>query len=78
MLISNQFPTEEYAKLSVALPNTKSDKFEAYVHISPIGDKDIMVVGKRKPLLNSNSKSDVKRLQKYQEQFKEYQDKYKM
>jgi hypothetical protein len=78
LLISNQFPTEEYAKLSVALPNTKSDKFEAYVHISPIGDKDIMVVGKRKPLLNSNSKSDVKRLQKYQEQFKEYQDKYKM
>ena len=69
--ISNQFPTKEYAKLSVALPNTKCDKFEAYVHLpSSIGDKDIMVVGKRKPFLNSNSKVDMKRLEKYQEQFK--------
>ena len=76
--ISNQFPTEEYARLSVALPNTKCDKFEAYVHLpSSIGDKDVMVVGKRKPFLNSNSKVDMKRLQKYKEQFKLLQSKYK-
>ncbi|MCO0600265.1 leucine-rich repeat domain-containing protein [Peribacillus butanolivorans] len=74
--ISNQFPTEEYAKLSVAIPETKCDKFKAYVNLpSPIGEDDVMVVGKRKPFLNS--KVDVKKLQKYEEQFKAYQEKYK-
>ncbi|KON68784.1 hypothetical protein AKG34_08245 [Peribacillus butanolivorans] len=42
---------------------------------SPIGEDDVMVVGKRKPFLNS--KVDVKKLQKYEEQFKAYQEKYK-
>lgn len=74
--ISNQFPTEEYAKLSVAIPDTKCDKFKAYVNLaSPIGEEDVMVVGKRKPFLNS--KVNVKKLQKYEEQFKAYQEKYK-
>lgn len=74
--ISNQFPTEEYAKLSVAIPDTKCDKFKAYVNLSsPIGGENVMVVGKRKPFLNS--KVDVKKLQKYEEQFKAYQEKYK-
>ncbi|MBM7618653.1 hypothetical protein JOC95_000495 [Bacillus tianshenii] len=74
--ISNQFPTEEYARLSVTLPNTKCDCFEPYIFLSsPIEDKDVMVVGKRKPFLNS--KVDVKKLQKYEEQFKVYQEKYK-
>lgn len=41
------------------------------LRMSPIDDKDVMVVGKRKPFLNS--KVDVKRLQKYEEQFKEFQ-----
>lgn len=74
--ISNQFPTEEYARLSVALPNTKCDSFEPFIFLSsPIEDKDVMVVGKRKPFLNS--KADQKKLQKYEEQFKSYQSKYK-
>ena len=74
--ISNQFPTEEYAKLSVALPNTKCDKFKAYVYLSsPIGNEDVMVVGKRKPFLNS--KVDVKRLQKYEQQFEGFQENYR-
>lgn len=73
--ISNQFPTEEYARLSVTLPNTKCYCFEPYIFLSsPIDDKDVMVVGKRKPFLNS--KVDVKKLQKYEEQFKAYQEKY--
>ena len=74
--ISNQFPTEEYARLSVALPNTQCKYFQPYIHLSnPIDDKDIMVVGKRKPLLNS--KVDMKKLKKYEEQFKSLQDKYR-
>lgn len=74
--VANQFPTEEYAMLSVALPNTKCDYFKPYIYLhSPIDGKDIMVIGKRKPFLNS--KVDVKRLQKYEEQFKEFQRKYK-
>ncbi|MGM9929385.1 MAG: leucine-rich repeat domain-containing protein [Bacillus sp. (in: firmicutes)] len=74
--ISNQFPTEEYARLSVTLLNTKCDCFKPYIFLSsPIEDKDVMVVGKRKPFLNS--KVDVKKLQKYEEQFKAYQEKHK-
>ncbi|WP_144680209.1 leucine-rich repeat domain-containing protein [Bacillus altitudinis] len=74
--ISNQFPTEEYARLSVTLPNTKCDRLAPYIFLSsPIVDKDVMVIGKRKPKLNS--KVDGTKLQKYEEQFKAYQEKYK-
>lgn len=73
--ISNQFPTEEYARLSVLLPNTKCDYFEPYIVLpDPIDDKDIMVTGKRKPFLNS--KDDAKRIQKYKDQFEDFQIKY--
>ncbi|WP_339209155.1 leucine-rich repeat domain-containing protein [Bacillus sp. FSL R5-0432] len=73
--ISNQFPTEEYARLSVTLPNTKCDRFAPYIFLSsPIVDKDVMVIGKRKPKLNS--KVDGAKLQKYEKQFKAYQQKY--
>lgn len=62
--------------LSVTLPKTKCDCFKPYIFLSsPIEDKDVMVVGKRKPFLNS--KVDVKKLQKYEEQFKAYQQKHK-
>ncbi|WP_308160472.1 leucine-rich repeat domain-containing protein [Bacillus sp. ISL-77] len=74
--ISNQLPTEEYARLSVALPDTKCDLFEPYVKVdNPIEGKDIMVIGKRKPFLNSTT--DSTKLRKYEEQFREFQDKYK-
>ncbi|RSD28615.1 leucine-rich repeat domain-containing protein [Mesobacillus subterraneus] len=73
--ISNQFPTEEYARLSVALPNTQCDYFRPYIFLSdPIDEKDVMVIGKRKPFLNS--KADVKKLHKYEEQFKAFQEKF--
>lgn len=74
--ISNQFPTEEYAKLSVALPETKCDYFHPYVKLNDsIDGKDIMVIGKRKPFLNAIL--DIKKLEKYDEQFKAFQEKYK-
>ncbi|MGN4544270.1 leucine-rich repeat domain-containing protein [Bacillus cereus group sp. MYBK95-2] len=75
--ISNQFPTEEYARLSVILKNTKCDFFQPYINFpdDSIDDKNIMVVGKRKPFLNSDT--DLKKIKKYEEQFKIFQDKYK-
>lgn len=73
--ISNQFPTEEYARLSVFLPNTECSHFRAYIKLqSAIDDKDVLVVGKRKPYLNSQT--DSKKLQKYEQQFKDFQQKY--
>ncbi|MFC4354233.1 leucine-rich repeat domain-containing protein [Chryseomicrobium palamuruense] len=45
--ISNQFPTQEYARLSVKLANANCELFHPYILLeSPIEDKDIMVVGK--------------------------------
>lgn len=75
--ISNQFPTEEYARLSIILKNTKCDFFQPYIKFpdDSIDDKNIMVVGKRKPFLNSDT--DFKKIKKYEEQFKIFQDKYK-
>lgn len=43
---------------------------------NPIEDKDVMVIGKRKPFLNS--KADVEKLQKYEKPFSMYQEKYRM
>jgi Leucine-rich repeat (LRR) protein len=40
LIISNQFPAEEYARLSVALPHTKCDYFRPYVKLNnPIEGK---------------------------------------
>lgn len=73
--LSNQFPTEEFARLSVTLPQTKCDYFQPYVKLDdPIDGKDIMVIGKRKPFLNSST--DIKKLQKYEEKFRELQEIY--
>ncbi|CAH2713892.1 hypothetical protein BACCIP111895_01046 [Neobacillus rhizosphaerae] len=74
--ISNQFPTEDFAMLSVELPHTKCDYFQPYVKLDdPIDGKDVMVIGKRKPFLNSSA--DIKRIEKYEEQFEAFQRKYK-
>lgn len=73
--ISNQFPTEEYAKLSVCLPNTLCSLFQPYTKLHQhIDGKDIMVTGKRKPFLNSVA--DAHRLDKYAKQFRAFQDKH--
>ncbi|MFC0274214.1 hypothetical protein ACFFIX_22965 [Metabacillus herbersteinensis] len=75
LTISNQFSTEEYARLSVSLPDTKSDYFQPYVVLDDtIDGKDIMVIGKRKPFLNSQT--DKKKLKKYSTQFSLYRKKF--
>lgn len=74
--ISNQFPNSEYAKLSVALPNTKCRYFQPYVEAKGIfPDKDTMVTGTRKPFLHSER--DAERLAKYATEFKKLQDQFR-
>lgn len=74
--LSNQFPTDEYAYLSVYLEETKCDYFAPYIEISsPIDGKDVMVVGNRKPFLNKIT--DSKKITQYVEQFKAIQAKYR-
>lgn len=66
---------EEYAKLSVALPYTQCEFFRPYVYMNnAIEGKNIMVIGRRRPLLNS--KTDTVKIQKYEEQFKNLQEEY--
>ncbi|OWT51614.1 internalin [Bacillus sp. K2I17] len=74
--LSNQFKVEEYAKLSVALPYTECEFFKPCVYMNDaIEGKNIMVIGRRRPLLNS--KMDTVKIQKYEEQFKKLQEEYK-
>ncbi len=64
--ISNQFPTDEYAFLSVRLPKTKCAMFgpwERHKHWK----QDIMIVGKGKPFLSS--KTDQDRIRRYEHAF---------
>lgn len=73
--ISNQFNTEEYAMLSIYLSNTQCDKFNPYVlMVEPIEGKDLMVTGRRKPLLSS--RKDEQRIKKYEEEFTKLQKKF--
>ncbi len=70
--ISNIYPTEEYARLSVALPNTHCLLFQAYVDLTPEGlPGQMMVVGKGKPVLD---KEDRLLLRNYEREFEEYQE----
>ena len=73
--ISNQFPTEEYAKLSVWLPKVECEYFKPYIDLKQkIGNNDVMVVGKRKPFLNKGT--DSRRLKKYEQEFNRLREKY--
>ena len=66
--LSNQFETIDYAYLSVKLPNTKCDSFKPYIkYDKPIGDRDTMITGKRKPFLNSLN--DRTKIEKYERDF---------
>ncbi len=72
---SNQFSTEDFAYLSVKLPHTKCNYFSPYVEISkPVGEKNVMVTGKRKPFLNKSR--DSKKLESYVKQFEALRNKY--
>lgn len=71
--VSNQFQTADYAYLSVALPSTACDHFAPYVSLaSPIGAKDVMVVGARKPFLHATT--EARRLATYVDAFRRLQD----
>lgn len=66
--LSNQFETKEYAWLASRLPNVECDMFQATVETNIINTNnetvwDTMVVGRRKPFLNS--KSDKAKIDKY-------------
>lgn len=72
LVISNTFSTEDFAYLAAKLPNTECHYFSASVPIDgrAIGDGiDTMVVGSRKPFLNS--KTDERRLNNYRKKFAE-------
>jgi hypothetical protein len=66
--LPNLFPTKEYALLSMKLKNTKCAYFAPYIKLTQeIDGKDIMVIGKGKPFLNSIS--DEVKLKKYTQDF---------
>jgi len=68
LVLPNLFPTREYAMLSVRLQNTRCDKFAPYIKLDrAIDGKDRMVVGRRRPLLNSTA--DAERLKRYAKDF---------
>ena len=73
--VSNQFPTEDYAYLSAALPHVQCDLFASHVKLSEaIDGKDVMVVGNRKPFLSSTD--DVTRIEGYQKAFEELRSEF--
>jgi hypothetical protein len=73
--VSNQFRTEDYAYLSVALPAVECRLFTAFVSLpTPIAGKDVMVVGSHKPILSSTS--DRARLEKYESAFQRLRDEF--
>lgn len=77
LVVSNQFPTEAYAHLSVCLPDVECKMFRPYVSLAKaIGGKDVMVVGKGKPFLNSVD--DAARLEKYCAEFAAFQAAYRV
>jgi len=76
LTVSNQFPTEDYAFLSVALANTECSMFAAYVKLQqPLAGKDVMVVGKGKPLLSTAR--DGPRLARYAAEFAARRDEHR-
>lgn len=77
LALSNQFETEDYAYLSVQMPETECAQFAAYQQLNPSKYGDIMVTGKRKPFLKSRDPKDQARLQKYVAAFKEMQDRFR-
>jgi len=71
--LSNQFPTEEYARLSVALPHVHCPHFEPYLDMPGGGaGRRVMVTGSGKPVLTLPE--DSVRLARYVQRFRELQD----
>lgn len=75
LAVSNQFATEDYARLAARLPGVKCDMFAPWVRLAtPVAGKDVLVVGKRKPMLNSEK--DAARIARYEEAFRKLKDRY--
>lgn len=75
--ISNAFPTEQFAFLSVRLPRVDCDLFSAFVRVGkPSEEFDTMIVGSRKPFLHS--KRDAARIKKYADAFLQLQDEHRV
>ena len=70
--LSNQFETEDYAYLAARLPEVEAGRLAPYTRLAtPITDKDVMITGKRKPLLSSTK--DAERIARYELAFWEMQ-----
>ena len=66
--ICNRFKTEEFAYLAANMQDVECDMFQAYIKLGhSIGENDVMVVGSRKPFLNSVK--DIEKLKKYEANF---------
>lgn len=73
LILSNQFPTEEYARLSVLLPHCACDMFRPYSELSDMGK--VMITGKRKPFLDPQS--DQAKIETYVVQWQALQDRFR-
>jgi hypothetical protein len=74
--LSNQFPTEEYARLSVALPHIQCTHFSPYLDFGAGEDANqVMVTGKGKPVLSLPK--DAARLERYVQRFREMQESFR-
>lgn len=70
--LSNQFETEDYAYLSVALPNTRCSCFAPWIPVKLPNEKDTMLIGKRNRFLNS--KTDQERIAAAELKFKKLRE----
>jgi hypothetical protein len=66
------FGTEQFAWLAVHIPNVKCEEFNPFVELYR---NEILIVGKRKPILNKEKDTD--RIEKYVSQFNNLVAKYK-
>lgn len=72
--LSNQFPTGEYARLSVALPEAECDLFAPYTpYEGPGVAPQVMITGKGKPFLAWET--DAERIERYEKAFRALQNK---
>lgn len=66
--LSNQFPTEEYAYIKAKRPDIECNQLKAYIELNQeIDDKNVMVIGRRKPFLNKET--DAEKLSSYVKKF---------
>jgi hypothetical protein len=71
LVVSNQFETEDYAYLSVALPQVQCGSFAPWVRVEHPNGADTMITGRKKPFLNS--KTEASRIASYEEAFRRLQ-----